>query len=101
MAGKSGVRVVHNRLLGGWYVVRGSADTPLSGRFNSKAEATTWLHRNDTPRDTSGFCNMARTVGSETRYCHLQDGHRGDHWFSALTKLDGKRDPRTGRWMFA
>lgn len=33
------VRVVYNKLLGGWFVVRGSSDTPLSGRFGSKEEA--------------------------------------------------------------
>jgi len=39
----SGVRIVHNKLLGGWYVVRGPHQTPLNGRFNSKAEAETYL----------------------------------------------------------
>ena len=38
-----GVRIVHNKLLGGWYVVRGPHDTPISGRFNSKEEAKAWL----------------------------------------------------------
>lgn len=38
-----GVRIVHNRLLGGWYVVRGPHQTPLNGRFDSKAEAQAWL----------------------------------------------------------
>lgn len=33
------VRIVHNRLLGGWYVVTGPHQTPLSGRFDSKAAA--------------------------------------------------------------
>jgi hypothetical protein len=41
----SGVRIVYNRLLGGWYVVRGPHQTPLSGRFNSKAEAEASLTR--------------------------------------------------------
>ena len=36
---RSDVRIVHNKLLGGWYIVRGAHDTPLSGRFNTKAEA--------------------------------------------------------------
>ncbi len=34
-----GIRIVHNRLLGGWYIVRGPHQTPLGGRFASKAEA--------------------------------------------------------------
>ena len=46
-AGKStkddGVRIVYNKLLGGWYVVRGPHQTPLSGRFDSKEEAQLWL----------------------------------------------------------
>jgi hypothetical protein len=38
-------KIVHNKLLGGWYVVRGPYHTPLSGRFASKAEAQAWLAR--------------------------------------------------------
>jgi hypothetical protein len=39
------VRIVFNRLLGGWYVVRGPHQTPLAGRFDSKADAEAWLKR--------------------------------------------------------
>lgn len=42
----SGVRIVHNKLLGGWYIVRGPHQTPISGRYNTKAEAQAWLNRN-------------------------------------------------------
>jgi hypothetical protein len=38
-----GVRIVHNRLLGGWFVVRGTHQTPLNGSFASKAAAQAWL----------------------------------------------------------
>jgi len=41
----TGIRIVHNKLLGGWYVVRGPAQTPLNGRFDSKEEAEAWLRR--------------------------------------------------------
>jgi hypothetical protein len=37
------VKIVHNKLLGGWYVVRGPHHTPISGRFPSKAAAQAWL----------------------------------------------------------
>ena len=37
------VKIVYNKLLGGWYVVRGPHQTPISGRFNSKAEAQAYL----------------------------------------------------------
>jgi len=40
------VRIVQNKMLGGWFVVRGSSDTPISGRFSSKEEAQAWLNRN-------------------------------------------------------
>ena len=40
---RGGPRVVFNRLLGGWYVVVGPHQTPLGGRFNSKADAQAWL----------------------------------------------------------
>lgn len=33
------MKVVYNRLLGGWYIVRGAHQTPISGRFDSKEAA--------------------------------------------------------------
>ena len=44
-----GVRIVHNKLLGGWYVVRGPHQTPLNGRFDSKAAAQAYLLRKRNP----------------------------------------------------
>ena len=39
------VKIVHNKLLGGWYIVRGRHHTPISGRFDTKAEAQAALKR--------------------------------------------------------
>lgn len=39
------VRVVFNRLLNGWYIVRGPHQTPIGGRFDSKAAALAHLRR--------------------------------------------------------
>lgn len=39
------MKVVYNKLLGGWYIVRGKHQTPISGRFNSKEEALAHLRR--------------------------------------------------------
>lgn len=39
------VKVVHNKLLGGWFVVRGPHQTPLSGKFPTKADAQASLNR--------------------------------------------------------
>jgi len=39
--------VVYNAVLGGWYVVRGEHQTPISGRFDSRAEAKASLVRNE------------------------------------------------------
>ena len=39
------IKIVFNRLLGGWYVVRGPHHFPLAGRFATKAEAKAWLNR--------------------------------------------------------
>jgi hypothetical protein len=39
------IKIVHNRLLGGWYVVRGSHQTPLSGQFASREDADLWLKK--------------------------------------------------------
>jgi hypothetical protein len=52
------VRIVYNRLLGGWYIVRGPHQTPLGGRFDSKEAAQQHLidaqkrrdHRNPSVR---------------------------------------------------
>jgi hypothetical protein len=37
------VKIVYNKLLGGWYVVRGPHQTPLTGRFDTKTQAKAWL----------------------------------------------------------
>ena len=39
------VKIVFNRLLGGYYVVRGAHHTPISGRFDTKQQAQAWLAR--------------------------------------------------------
>lgn len=44
----SAVRIVHNRILGGWFVVRGPHQTPLSERFNSREAAKAWLNERRT-----------------------------------------------------
>lgn len=41
----TGVRIVYNKLLGRWYVVRGAHDTPLTGAFTTKEAAKAWLNR--------------------------------------------------------
>lgn len=33
------VRTIYNKLLGGWFNVRGPHQTPIGGRYNTKAEA--------------------------------------------------------------
>ncbi len=51
-----GARVVNNKLLGGWYVVKGPHDSPISGRFGSKEAAQQWLiDRKNARDDASGF----------------------------------------------
>jgi hypothetical protein len=37
-------RIVHNKLLDGWYVVRGPHQSPISSRFDSRQDAQDWLH---------------------------------------------------------
>lgn len=39
------VRIVYNHILGGWFIVRGPHQTPIGGRFASKAEALAHLRR--------------------------------------------------------
>lgn len=37
--------VVFNKLLGAWYVVTGEHQTPISGAFDTKAQAIHWMNR--------------------------------------------------------
>ena len=39
------VKIIHNKILGGWYIVRGPHHTPIGGRFDTKAEAQAHLGR--------------------------------------------------------
>jgi len=39
------VRIVFNRLLGGWFIVRGPHQTPIGGRFDSREAALAHLRR--------------------------------------------------------
>lgn len=36
-------KIIHSKILGGWYVCRGPHNTPISGRFDTKAAAMAWL----------------------------------------------------------
>ena len=38
-------KIVYNRLLGAWYIVRGQHHTPIGGRFDTKQQAQDWLAR--------------------------------------------------------
>ena len=58
---KTDIRIVYNRLLGGWFVVRGQHQTPLSGRFETKADALASLARGRATRD--------RALGSAAETC--------------------------------
>jgi hypothetical protein len=42
---KMKIRIIYNKLLNGWYIVTGPHQTPLGGRFDSKAEAEAHLAR--------------------------------------------------------
>lgn len=39
------VRTIHSRILGGWFIVRGPHQTPISGRFDTRAAALAHLNR--------------------------------------------------------
>jgi len=39
------MKIVFNKLLDGWYIVRGRHQTPISGRFDSKEQALAYLRR--------------------------------------------------------
>jgi hypothetical protein len=39
------VCIIHSRILGGWFIVRGPHQTPISGRFETRAQALAHLKR--------------------------------------------------------
>ena len=45
------IKIVHNKLRGGWYIVRGPHYTPVSGRFESKEAAQAWLETREAERN--------------------------------------------------
>ena len=45
LIGACNMKVVYNGLLGGWYIVRGAHQTPISGRFDSKELALAHLRQ--------------------------------------------------------
>jgi hypothetical protein len=60
---RGGARIVYNRILRGWYVLTGPHQTPISGRFDSKAEAQAWLSRR-TPNPTGRYNPSFRLSGT-------------------------------------
>jgi hypothetical protein len=59
------VRIVYNRLLGGWYIVRGPHQTPIGGRYPTKEAAQAALARprnpgRRLPRSPTGRPSTAR-----------------------------------------
>lgn len=63
-----GVRIIYNKVLGGWYVVKGPHDTPISGRFGSKEEAQASLSKKDalSERLDAWFSNKDREAVKTT-----------------------------------
>lgn len=51
------IRIVHNKLLGGWYVVTGPHQTPISGRFGTREAAQQWLIDRSVNRSTDKGSN--------------------------------------------
>jgi hypothetical protein len=39
------VRIIHSKILGGWFIVRGPHMTPIGGRFETRADALAHLKR--------------------------------------------------------
>jgi len=68
------IKIVHNKLLGGWFVVRGPHHTPLGGRFDTRAEAKAWLDGRQKAREVTAFTKA--------------DGHAGRKFATLETALD-------------
>lgn len=64
----STARIVRNRLLGGWFVVRGPHDTPISGRFDTRAEAQAHLRRDAPKPEPERYISDVIRIGRNTFY---------------------------------
>lgn len=71
MMATSGIRIVHNKLLGGWYVVRGPHHTPLSGRFDSREAAAQSLIDAANRRDAATIRKNPRRASKAYDYAAL------------------------------
>jgi hypothetical protein len=45
LIGACNMKVIYNGILGGWYIVRGAHQTPISGRFETKEAALAHLRK--------------------------------------------------------
>lgn len=76
------MKIVFNKIIGAWFVVRGPHQAPVSGAFNSKSEASAWLaSRREQAQDASkieweGDVWRVAAVGS------VNDGKVYAHLFS-------------------
>lgn len=63
-------KIVFNKILNGWFIVRGSHDTPISGRFDTKEQAKQWLTRKrDSIRITNRYISdIQRLDNGKTVY---------------------------------
>lgn len=63
------LRIIENKILGGWFVVRGAHHTPISGRFDTKREALASL-RDSRQRDRADAAALEdfNYVGSRHHY---------------------------------
>lgn len=56
------MKIVHNRLLGGWFIVTGAHQTPISGRFDSKEQAQAYLNRRHLPEPDETYPAPVRGI---------------------------------------
>lgn len=61
------IRIVHNVLLNGWFIVRGYHQFPLSGPFPNRNEAQEFLHY---MKEKSYFCDMKPERRDDTLIPH-------------------------------
>ena len=61
-------KIIYNKLLGGFFICKGPHHTPISGRFNSKAEAQAALAKSAADRDRA---DAARARGRQRTRAYL------------------------------
>lgn len=97
------MKIIHNKMLGGWYVVRGKHQTPISGRFDSCQEAINWLDNRKQARvqerGREFFSGLREKGGHRMKLIQIPRRFFDDHMERDLDTPEIVKSTRTNYWI--